>query len=349
MTSTSSVQRSRLAISIGCPSGIGPEVALLGALQAQTRGVRCALIGDSGAVLRAAANHGVDVRALVQVASDETCFAIGDRIAIRCPTEPLHADEMLEGSGSRAGARAQLAWVDHATDMVARGLADALVTGPVSKHAIATSGAPDSASFAGHTEHIARRLGAPDPIMIFVAGEISVALVTTHVALADVPYAVTSHGVEVCTVRLAETLWALGRRPARVVVAALNPHAGEEGMFGDEERRVLAPGIAAAIARSSSMGLSVEIAGPLGAETAFRKAFDGEYDGVVAMYHDQGTIPMKVRCFGKTVNVTAGLPIVRTSVDHGTGYDIAGTGKADPASMLEAMLLADRLARARRV
>jgi 4-hydroxythreonine-4-phosphate dehydrogenase len=343
MTCASGSHPSRLAISIGCPSGIGPEVSLLAALRAQELGLRCALIGDAGAILRAAALYGVEPRRLQQVPSDQGCFEHSDRVAIRCPLLPLAPDQMCLGVASAAGGRAQLGWVDHATGLVNSGAADALVTGPVSKHAIAHSGAPGADSFAGHTEHIARLLGSPDPIMIFVADSISVALVTTHLALSQVPRAITPQGVATCTLRLAQMLWSLGKRPTRVVVAALNPHAGEQGMFGSEESQILAPGIKQADQQLAALGVDAQVDGPIGAETAFRKAFLGQYDGVVAMYHDQGTIPMKVRCFGGAVNVTAGLPIIRTSVDHGTGYDIAGTGKADPSSMLEAIVLADRL------
>ena len=339
---------SRLAISLECPSSIGPEVSLLAAVRAHGAGIACALVGDYGAVLRAAALHGVDPSLLERVSDPSACFTAADRIAVICPTDPLSPDAIAFGVPSREAGRSQLAWIDFATRMAADGHADAIVTGPVSKDAIARSGAPGADSFAGHTEHIARLLCASHPIMIFVAEPIAVALVTTHLALVDVPAAITIEAVATATFRVAETSWLLGKSPARVVVASLNPHAGEGGMFGDEESRVIAPGIAQACARITSAGIDAVVHGPTGAETAFRKAFDGHHDAVVAMYHDQGTIPMKVRCFGKAVNVTAGLPIVRTSVDHGTAYDIAGSGKADASSMLEALVLADRLVSSRR-
>jgi 4-hydroxythreonine-4-phosphate dehydrogenase len=345
----SNTVRSRLAISIGCPSGVGPDVCLVAAVRAQSEGLRCALVGDPGAIFRAAAYRGIEPKRMLKVKQPGECFDNDERVAIICPTEPLAPDAIAYGIPSKAGGRAQLAWIDFATRMCIDAHADAIVTGPVSKDAIARSGAPGAASFAGHTEHIARLVGSHDPTMIFVTDQLSVALVTTHLRLADVPAAITVKGVELATRRAAETVWTLGKDPARVVVAALNPHAGEGRMFGEEEATVIAPGVARASLALSAAGIRAVIEGPISAETAFRKAFDGQHDAVVAMYHDQGTIPMKVRCFGKAVNVTAGLPIVRTSVDHGTAYDIAGTGKADPASMIEAVRLADRLVRSRRV
>jgi 4-hydroxythreonine-4-phosphate dehydrogenase len=340
--------RSRLAISIGCPSGVGPEISLLAALRAQSDGIQCALVGDAGAVFRAAAHYGLEPRRIAQVASPADCFQDPGRISLLCPVEPLSAESIAYGIPSRAGGRAQLAWIDTATRMAADGFADAIVTGPVSKEAIARSGAPGAQEFAGHTEHIARLVGTAEPTMVFVTDTVSVALVTTHLRLAEVPAAITCRSVALAARRAAEIVWMLGKVPARVVVAALNPHAGEAGMFGEEERTVIAPGIQQAAAELREAGVTAVLDGPTGAETAFRKAFDGQYDAVVAMYHDQGTIPMKVRCFGKAVNVTAGLAVIRTSVDHGTAYDIAGSGTADPASMLEALLLADRLVAARR-
>jgi 4-hydroxythreonine-4-phosphate dehydrogenase len=318
------------------------------AVRAQAEGIRCALVGDAGAIFRAAAYRGIEPKRMLQVKQPGECFDNDERVSILCPTEPLGPESIAYGIPSKAGGRAQLAWIDFATRMCIDAHADAIVTGPVSKEAIARSGAPGSESFAGHTEHIARLVGSHDPVMIFVTDQVSVALVTTHIRLADVPAAVTVKGVEIATRRVTETVWMLGKDPARVVVAALNPHAGEAGMFGEEERTVISPGVARAAQSVGAAGIRAVIDGPIGAETAFRKAFEGQYDAVVAMYHDQGTIPMKVRCFGKAVNVTAGLPIVRTSVDHGTAYDIAGTGKADPASMIEAVRLADRLVTARR-
>jgi 4-hydroxythreonine-4-phosphate dehydrogenase len=233
-----------------------------------------------------------------------------------------------------------------------------MVTGPVSKHAIATSGAPGSERFRGHTEHLAERLGAAEVVMAFAGETLTTALVTTHLPLSAVPAAVTPEAVATSVYWLSRLLRSLGVRRPRVAVAALNPHAGEGGLLGDEERTRIAPGIALARTRLAGEGIRAEISGPLGAETALRLAVrgqrgghprpPGQFDGVVTMYHDQATIPSKLLGFGEAVNVTLGLPLIRTSVDHGTAYDLAGTGKADPRGMREAIALAVRLSRARR-
>ena len=224
------------------------------------------------------------------------------------------------------------------------GEAHALVTGPVSKHAIASSGGR-AKSFRGHTEHLARRLAAREVVMAFWSDKLVISLVTTHLPLSRVPRAVTPGKVAMAAFHTALLVRKLGKRAPRVAVAALNPHAGEQGLLGLEEERRIKPGIFAARRRLSRAHSRALLDGPMGAETAIRKAAAGGYDAVVAMYHDQATIPMKLVGFGDAVNVTLGLPIVRTSVDHGTGYDIAGTGQADARGMLEAISLAVKLAR----
>jgi 4-hydroxythreonine-4-phosphate dehydrogenase len=215
------------------------------------------------------------------------------------------------------------------------------VTGPVSKDVIASSGARGARGFLGHTEHLAKRLGARrEPTMAFWSPRFTTALVTTHLPLSRVPRAVTSKGVTRAVCDLAEFVTRIGVRVPRLVVAGLNPHAGEAGRLGREEIRTIAPGVARARAR---LGSAAKVMGPIGAESAFRLAVKGQHDGVVAMYHDQATIPMKLLVFGEAVNVTLGLPIVRTSVDHGTAYDQAGKGTADAAGMHAAIELAIRL------
>jgi 4-hydroxythreonine-4-phosphate dehydrogenase len=218
------------------------------------------------------------------------------------------------------------------------------VSGPVNKGAIAHSGAPGATRFRGHTEWLRDRDHAPYAIMCFAAEGLVTSLVTTHLPIARVPGALTAEGVADSTIELVKLLRALGMKKPKVAVTSLNPHAGEGEMFGKEETRAIAPGIdrARSLARKSA-----EIRGPIGAETAYRHLRAGRYDGVVAMYHDQATIPMKLVAFGDAVNVTLGLSIVRTSVDHGTAYDIAWQGKADSSGMLAAMRLGEKLASAR--
>ena len=335
-----------IAVSLGCPSGVGPEVAVAGA--AKVEGARCVLVGDLAVIRRAAAIRRVAARRIVPVRSARELRvlppgAIGAWTAsTQVPALPAF------GAPDAAAGAAQLAWIDEATDLVRSGVAAALVTGPVSKHAVATSGAPGSARFLGHTEHLAERLGAPEVVMAFASKDLVTALVTTHLPLARVPDAITPQAVSTTTYWLARLLRSLGKKRPRVAVAALNPHAGEGGLLGDEEMTRIAPGIALARERLSRDGVTAEIVGAIGAETAIRLAASGGYDGVVTMYHDQATIPSKLLGFGEAVNVTLALPIVRTSVDHGTAYDRAGTGEADARGMREAIGLAVRLVDGRR-
>jgi 4-hydroxythreonine-4-phosphate dehydrogenase len=338
------VIRPVLAVSLGCPSGIGPEVAVAGAARAED--ARCVLVGDEALIRGAARIRKVAARRLVLVESAAEMRALlPGQIGVYAKSSKLPG-AARPGSPDAAAGAAQLAWIDEATELVQRGDAAALVTGPAGKHAIATSGAPGSASFRGHTEHLAFRLGAGEVVMAFRSRELTTALVTTHLPLAQVATSLTPEGVSTTTTWLALLLRRLGVRRPRLAVAALNPHAGEGGLLGDEERTKIAPGVELARARLEALGVYATLSGPIGAETAFRRAANEQaYDGVVAMYHDQATIPSKLLGFGEAVNVTLALPIIRTSVDHGTAYDLAGKGTADPRGMREALELAAALAR----
>ena len=190
----------------------------------------------------------------------------------------------------------------------------------------------------GHTDLLAHLTGAPFVAMMFESPAIRVVLATVHIALADVPRALTPDLVE-RTIRLtASELPRFGVEAPRLALAALNPHAGERGLMGSEDDEILAP----AVGQCRAAG--VNVVGPLAADTVFVRARRGEFDAVIACYHDQGLIPVKLLAFGEAVNVTLGLPIVRTSVDHGTAFDIAGRGVADPGSMIAAVKLAAQLA-----
>jgi 4-hydroxythreonine-4-phosphate dehydrogenase len=334
-----------IAISVGCPSGIGPEVAVAGA--AQVDDARCVLVGDVDVVRRAARLRRIPQARLVAIDGKHALAALEPgQIGVWVASSPVREQPVFGAPSADVGA-AQLAWIDEATDLVEAGVAQALVTGPVSKHAIATSGLADAKGFRGHTEHLAERLGAREVVMAFYSGKLTTALVTTHLPLAKVPEAITPAAVAKATYWLTTLLRRLGKRRPKVVIAALNPHAGEGGLLGREETRRIAPGIARAERRLAKDGIAAVLTGPVGSETAFRRTVNGDFDGVVAMYHDQATIPCKLLGFGEAVNVTLGLPIVRTSVDHGTGYDIAGQGKAEARGMRQAIELAVRLARAR--
>ncbi len=360
MPSARAMKAARLAVSVGCPSGIGPEVSLIGALalrRSEPR-TRVLLVGDLGSLRAAARVRGVDPALLVRVDDPESGWMLRKRagtaapnaaIAVFQPSSALAAADRAWRTPSRAAGAAQLLWIDTAADLVAQGHAHALVTGPVSKEAIARSGAPGAHGFLGHTEHLAARLAAPEVTMAFYSKALTTSLVTTHLPLSAVSRAIRPAAVARAAFW---TAWLVNRmrhtrksRGRRIAIAALNPHAGENGLLGREEQRAITPGIARARLRIEAASLDVELVGPVAAESAFRIAARGDYDAVVAMYHDQATIPMKLLGFGEAVNVSLGLPIVRTSVDHGTAYDRAGKGTADPQGMVEAMRLAVRLAR----
>ena len=332
----------RIALSVGCPCGVGPEVSVVAA--AAGRRARVLLVGDFGAIDRAAQGRGVDRSRIVRVGSAADAWQLGrGHIAVWQPTRDLRARDRKPGAPTESSGAAQLAWIDAACDAVVSGDADALVTGPVSKEAIVRSGAPGAASFLGHTEHLQRRLKAREVVMAFWSPVLVTALVTTHLPLARVCRAVTPAAVARAAYWLAWLLAeVLGKAP-RVAVASLNPHAGEGGLLGSEERTRILPGIARARERLRAAHIAALIDGPVPAESALRLARAGQWDGVVAMYHDQATIPMKLVGFGDAVNVSLGLPIVRTSVDHGTAYDRASSWTADARGMRAAIGLAVRL------
>jgi len=239
---------------------------------------------------------------------------------------------------SAAAGRAAHDLIVDAVGAAQAGQVEAIATAPVSKEAFALAGLP----WKGHTDLLAHLTGTSFVAMMFESPALRVVLATVHVALREVPDLLTQALVERTIALAARELPWFGIASPRLAVAGLNPHAGERGLMGEEERRVLAPAIAAA------RDAGVNVAGPFPADTVFLRAHRGEFDAVIACYHDQGLIPVKLLAFGQAVNVTLGLPIVRTSVDHGTAFDIAGTGRADPASMVEAVRLAARLAIARR-
>jgi len=237
---------------------------------------------------------------------------------------------------SAAAGRAAYDTIVRAVDDARSGEVAAIATAPINKEAFRLAGLP----WSGHTDLLAHLTGARDVAMLFHSDELRVVLATVHVALADVPRTLTSSLMERTIALTARELPRFDKVAPRIAVAGLNPHAGEHGLFGDEESDVIVPAIEACRRRG------IDVSGPFPADTLFVRARRGEFDVVIACYHDQGLIPVKLVAFGKAVNVTIGLPIVRTSVDHGTAFDIAGKGIADPESMVAAVLLAARLARA---
>lgn len=334
-----------LITSVGCPCGVGPEVSVRAA--AKVPGT--VLVGDWDMLHEAAE--------LVSVPRSRLARFDGQgrdprAIYVHSTGPKLFARDRKPGKPSPASGAAQLAYINEAYRLTkltaggagALGSRRALVTGPVSKAAIAHSGVRGAARFLGHTEWLRDLDGAKVSVMCFAAGPLVTSLATTHLPISKVPRALTVRAVNEATYYLGELLLALGKKRPTIAVCSLNPHAGESELLGYEERRAIVPGIGQAVRR---LGRRARVLGPIGAETAFRKAVAGTFEGVVAMYHDQATIPMKLVAFGDAVNVTMGLSIVRTSVDHGTAYDIAWTGQADAAGMRSALELGRRLASSR--
>jgi 4-hydroxythreonine-4-phosphate dehydrogenase len=268
-------------------------------------------------------------KAAADVSLAERC-----EIILYGPHTPQELARFTRGRVSpEAGRSAYDAVVGAVADAQA-GRIDAVATAPINKEAFAAAGLP----WRGHTDLLAHLTGAPRVAMMFYAESLRVILATVHIPLAEVPSALTQETVEAVIGLAADGLPRFGIRSPRLALAGLNPHAGEHGLIGREDEAVLAPAVEACRARG------ILITGPWPADTVFVRAVRGEFDAVVACYHDQGLIPVKLVAFGKAVNVTLGLPIIRTSVDHGTAFDIAGQGIADPSSMIEAIRLAARLA-----
>ncbi len=326
-----------IVVSVGCPASVGPEVSLAAA--AAVRGSPCVLVGSALAIQQAAE--------LVGVARSRFEPYLGQplrksRLYLLDAGPSLRPRDLDPRRPTRAAGRSQLAAIDAAFDLVRAHPGAALVTGPVSKALIARCGAPGAEQFAGHTEWLQARDGARSAIMCFASPRLTTSLASTHLPLARVPSWLSPEQVGEASFQLAAFLIALGRTSPKLAVCSLNPHAGEGELLGDEERRAIVPGMQ--LARRRLRGRAA-LVGPIGAETAYRLAYAGAFDGVVAMYHDQATIPTKLVAFGSAVNVTLGLSRVRTSVDHGTAYDIAWQGKADSRGMAAALRLAQRLTR----
>ena len=249
---------------------------------------------------------------------------------------PSSADEVAAfeiGRVSAAAGRAAYDALLRAVDDARTGRIDAIATAPLNKEAFAAAGLP----WRGHTDLLAELTHAPRVAMMFYAEALRVILATVHIPIAEVPGALTGERIEEVVTLSASELGRFGFPRAKLAVAGLNPHAGEHGVIGREDDAVLRPAI------ERCRGRGIDVSGPFPADTIFLRAMKGEFDAVVACYHDQGLIPVKMAAFGRAVNVTLGLPIVRTSVDHGTAFDIAGKGVADPSSLMEAIRLAVRL------
>ncbi len=336
--------RPLLAITMGDPGSIGPEVCVKALAEPEiTTLCRPLVVGDAGVLAHAIQFCGLPLQLRVCRQVADAGWTAGTVDVLDLANLPLADLRLQEVTAAQGGA--SFAYVERAIKLAMAGEVDGTVTGPISKAAINAAGY----RYSGHTEIYGEMTGTKDYAMMLVDGNFRVCHVSTHVSLREACDRVKSPRVLKVIELTAATLQRLGVTAGRIAVAGLNPHCGEGGLFGDEEEREIVPAVAAARAR----GLTVE--GPLPADTVFSKMRGGMYDAVVVMYHDQGHIPAKLVGFNfdeasgswdrmAGVNVTIGLPIIRTSVDHGTAYDRAGQGSANPQSMREAIRLAAQLA-----
>ena len=323
-----------IAVTMGDPSGIGPEiVAAALADPAVGSAARPLVIGDRAAMERGIAVAGVSLSMESLQGSLPPAEPRPGVLYLR-ELSALTPDDMRYGKPGAAGGDASFRYICEAARLCLSGQAAAMATAPINKESMNRAGH----HYPGHTELLAELSGCKDVVMMLAGDRLRVTLVTIHEALSRVPELVTYERV-LSTIRIThDSLCRWFCKSPRIAVLALNPHCGEGGLFGDEEALTIAPAIAAARAAG------IDAVGPLSADTLFHFAAAGGWDAVVCMYHDQGLIPLKLLHFDDGVNVSLGLPIIRTSVDHGTAYDLAGTGRASTASMRAALLLAARMA-----
>jgi len=326
------IQKPLIVITMGDPAGIGPEIIAKGIDSKEINPIcRPVVIGDAG-VMRKIVDEmrlSISVRSVASLGEAEP-------VAGRLDVFDLSNVDLSKHKWGRpnvSSGKSSVEYIKKAVDLTLKSEAAAIVTAPINKEMINAAGH----RYAGHTELLAELSGSKEFGMMFVGGGLRVILATIHVALKDVAGQITTTSV-LRALRLANyAMRYFGIERPRIGVAALNPHASEGGLFGNEEWEKIVP----AIIQARNEG--IDASDPVPADTLFYKARNNHYDIVVAMYHDQGLAPLKMLAFGNAVNVTVGLPIIRTSVDHGTAYDIAGKGCADPASLLEAVKLAAKM------
>ncbi len=326
-----------LALTMGDPVGVGPEIVVLAlADPALYQVCRPLVLGDAPALERARRHLAPEL--IIHPVAGPAAGRYEPGTLDFLPLSHLEPADLRYGRPTLTGGAAMVSYILAAVDLALTGQVAGMVTGPISKTAMNLSGY----NYPGHTELLAARTGAAEVAMMLAGGAFRVVLATIHVPLAQVPGRLNEENLlrlfRLSTRTLKQDL---GLSDPRLGVAALNPHGGEGGLFGREEEEIILP----AVRRAQAEGLPVE--GPFPADTLFWRHHQGEFAAVVAMYHDQGLIPLKLLHFMDAVNVTLGLPIIRTSVDHGTAYDLAGTGRAHPGSLKAAIRLAAEMARRR--
>ena len=326
-----------IALTMGEPAGVGPEIVAKYVAALKKTDFTLVVVGDQRLLRDAAAKFKLKIRKLNVVSRPSREKFVPDAPNFTS-LKTVNPNDVEAGKPTAKTGRAAMAFVEKATDLVMLHEVDAVVTAPISKKAINEAGY----YFAGHTDYLANRTNTSKYAMCFLGDSLRVALTTAHYALRKVHSKVKLARVVRTVSLFDEFLRTIAVKKPRIVVTGLNPHAGESGLLGTEEINEIEPAIAACRA------LDINLDGPVSAEAAFIKHLAGKYDGVVAMYHDQGLVPLKVLKPHKTVNVTLGLPFVRTSVGHGVGLDIAGRGVAKVDSLKNAVNLAAQLVRAER-
>lgn len=319
-----------LAVTAGDPAGIGPEIAIRAAMDRRLRRqARMVLVGGRSVWEKTAAVLGRRLRLRPFDSGRPRPHRAGVVEFADCP----ETGGWQWGRVSAGGGAAAYAAVETAVRLIERGQCDAVVTAPLNKESLRAAGVP----YIGHTEIFEGLTGSENPMTVFLTGKLCVFFYTRHLPLSQVPAALEAGALCRFILRCRNVLREWGIETPRIAVAGFNPHCGEHGLLGDEEMISVAPAVASAVAGG------VDAVGPIGADSVFAQAAEGRYDAVVSLYHDQGHIACKTLDFHRTVSVTAGLPFLRVSVDHGTAFDIAGKGIADAAGMKEAVAAAARM------
>lgn len=322
-------RRSLIGIPLGDIAGVGPEIVVMALAQPDIyQTAKPLVIGEAGALRRALRIAGLNLELRIVTDPAQGQYQHGGIDLIDLAN--VDAEQVVFGQVQAAAGRAAYEFIESAVAWRQSGQVDALATTPINKEAFKAAGIHDI----GHTELLGRLTGIADPLTLFQVLGLKVFFLSRHVSLAGAIRLVTRQRVLDYLQRCAEALQALGISHPRLAVAGLNPHGGEHGLFGDEEVRELEPAIA------DARTLGINVAGPIAADSVFHLALQGSFDAVLALYHDQGHIATKMVDFYRTIAITLGLPFIRTSVDHGTAFDLAGTGQANPLSMIEAIRLA---------
>ncbi len=325
--------RPLVAITMGDPAGIGPEVTVKAVARREVwRCCRPLVVGDAGILIAALEMTGVELR--VHPIGDVADADFGPTTLDVLDLDNVDMAALASGEVSAGAGKASVAYVRKAVELAQRGQVDAIATGPINKAAIQAAGVP----YVGHTELLSALTGEERVTTMLATPGLRVVHVTRHVPLAEVASRITKERVLETLLMTDRGLKQMGIENPRLAVAALNPHGGDGGVVGREEIESIRPAV------EEAAGRGVDVHGPIPADTVFLQAIEGSFDVVVAMYHDQGHIPIKTHDFARSVTVTLGLPIVRTSVDHGTAFDIAWRNQADETSMVEAIRLAGKLA-----